>query len=92
MGLGKTVQISVYVGCLMRINKLSKLMIVVPSTLMEYWYRELTHWNPRDNLDIINLFQCQFLRRKQLICERRNKPTIVLISPKLFINDIVCLN
>jgi len=46
MGLGKTVQVSTFLNTL-RIKKLiTKGLIVVPATLIDYWETELVRWTP----------------------------------------------
>ena len=46
MGLGKTVQVAVYLKGLFDNDLISKVLIVVPATLKNYWEEDLTKWCP----------------------------------------------
>jgi len=44
MGLGKTVQVSVYLKGLFDAELIKKVLIVVPATMKTYWEEELHKW------------------------------------------------
>ena len=46
MGLGKTVQVAVYLKGLFDNDLISKVLIVVPATIKNYWEEELKKWCP----------------------------------------------
>lgn len=46
MGLGKTVQVAVYLKGLFDSDLIKKVLIVVPATLKNYWQEELGKWCP----------------------------------------------
>jgi DNA excision repair protein ERCC-6 len=45
-GLGKTVQVCSYLGCLTAMRKIRSVLIVAPSTLLQHWLNELAIWSP----------------------------------------------
>jgi|TARA_B110000285_G_C15078090_1_gene591902 SNF2 family DNA or RNA helicase len=46
MGLGKTVQVAVYVNGLFEAEMIQKILVVVPATMKAYWEEELGKWCP----------------------------------------------
>ena len=44
MGLGKTVQVAVYLRGLFEVEYIKKVLIVVPATMKVYWEDELNKW------------------------------------------------
>ena len=46
MGLGKTVQICTFISSLKFEGYITKAMIIVPATLLDYWEHELARWLP----------------------------------------------
>lgn len=46
MGLGKTVQVSSYLGILAASRMLKSVLLVVPATMLQHWLTELARWAP----------------------------------------------
>lgn len=65
MGLGKTVQISTYVQTLMSNDFISKVLIVVPTTLIDYWAIEIEKWRDHDKqVKVVKLLGSVEIRKK----------------------------
>lgn len=48
MGLGKTVQLSVFMTTLKKLEKVNRCLVVVPGTLIQYWANEIKRWAPEN--------------------------------------------
>lgn len=46
MGLGKTVQLSAFLGCMAASRKLKSILIIAPATMLQHWLSELKTWAP----------------------------------------------
>lgn len=46
MGLGKTVQISAFLGSMAASRKLKSILIIAPATMLQHWLVELKTWAP----------------------------------------------
>ena len=91
MGLGKTVQISVYLTSLKFQNLINKAIIVVPATLLDYWYNEIQRWVPSNkSVKIIILNGCPKDRSK-IVQNLRTKKCIAIASPGSFSQDYIMM-
>lgn len=46
MGLGKTVQVSAYLGAMAASRKLNSILVLGPATILQHWLVELSIWAP----------------------------------------------
>ena len=56
MGLGKTVQISVFLTTLKIEGLVNKCLVVVPGTLIDYWKAEIQRWAPENERIKVKVF------------------------------------
>jgi len=81
MGLGKTVQISTFLTALLRKKLISKGLVVVPATLINYWETELVRWTPPDYNAKIIKFNGTKQQRRTAVTNVINRNIIGIISP-----------
>lgn len=87
MGLGKTVQVSTFLTSLKIKGLISKGLVVVPATLIDYWESELKRWTPKEeSVRIIKIYGT-IKQRQNAVMDSINKNIIAIVSPETFKSD-----
>lgn len=87
MGLGKTVQVSTFLTSLRFAKVINKAIIVVPATLIDYWYNEIHNWLPPDKPIQIERLYGSVPQRHKLIANIKRYKCLVIAGFDTFKRD-----
>ncbi|CDW81150.1 dna excision repair protein ercc-6-like protein [Stylonychia lemnae] len=88
MGLGKTIQICVLIGNLLLKNEIQDVVIVCPTSIVDYWKTTIKQWNLGLQYKILDIRDKG--NRLEVFSPQRiqNCPEILIVSPKIFENQL----